>query len=139
MMRLLLPLLVLVAAPAAASSIVPVRAIRAQTIIAPSDLIVGDVTVPGTIDAIEAAVGLEARVTLYPGRAILPSQLGPPAIVERNQVVRMIFHSGSLAITADGRALDRAGIGDEIRVMNLSSKQVVTGLVTEHGTVEVGR
>ncbi len=130
---------VLLAPAALASSIVPVRAIRAQTVLSASDLVVGETEVPGAIAAIEAAVGLEARVTLYPGRAILPSQLGPPAIVARNQVVRMEFRSGALAITAEGRALDRAGPGEMVRVMNLGSKQVVTGTVSASGTIEVGK
>lgn len=127
------------AGPALAASVVPVRAIRAQTVIAPSDVVLDDAAVPGALDRVEAAVGQEARVTLYPGRPILPSQLGPPAVIERNQLVRMQFTRGALAITAEGRALDRAGAGEIVRVMNLGSKQVVTGVVTPEGTIEVGK
>jgi flagella basal body P-ring formation protein FlgA len=138
MLRLVL-LALIAAQPALAASVAPVRAIRAQTVVSAADLTLAEEDVPGAVETIEAAAGLEARVTLYPGRPILASQLGPPAIVERNQLVRMVFLRGPLAIHADGRALDRGGAGDLVRVMNLGSKQVVTGAVAADGSVEVGR
>lgn len=135
----LLALLAISAQPAVAATVVPVRAIRAQTVVAASDLELAEETLPGAVEAIEEAAGLEAKVTLYPGRPILAAQLGPPALVERNQVVRMVFATGPLAITAEGRALDRGGFGERIRVMNLGSRQIVTGAVAADGTIEVGR
>ena len=120
-------LLVAGALPAAAATVVPVRPIRAQAVD----------TIPGAIGALEDAVGLEAKVTLYPGRPILEGQVGPPALVQRNQTVRMNYVSGALAISAEGRALDRGGVGETIRVMNLGSKQIVTGDVAADGTIEV--
>ena len=66
-------------------------------------------------------------------------QLGPPALVDRNALVRMVFVRGALAIQAEGRALDRGGVGERVRVMNLGSKQIVTGAVAPDGSVEVGR
>lgn len=138
MLRLVVLALVL-GGPAHAASVAPVRAIRAQTVIAASDLTLLDEETPGAIASVGEAAGLEAKVTLYPGRPILPSQLGPPALIERNQIVRMVFLRGPLAIEAEGRALDRGGPGERVRVMNLASKQIVTGAVAENGSVEVGR
>jgi flagellar basal body P-ring formation protein FlgA len=51
----------------------------------------------------------------------------------------MIYTEGPLNIMAEGRALDRAGPGELVRVMNLSSRQVVTGLVRGSGMIEVGQ
>lgn len=127
------------ATEAMAGAVTPVRAIRAQSVLDPADLTEIDETVPGALGAIEEAAGLEARVTLYPGRPILASQVGPPALVERNQVVRMVFLRGSLAISAEGRALDRGGVGEAVRVMNLSSRQIVSGAVAADGSIEVGQ
>lgn len=70
---------------------------------------------------------------------ILKGQIGAPAIVERNQLVKMIYAEGPLNIATDGRTLDRGGPGDQIRVMNLSSRQVVTGSVAPNGTIRVAR
>ncbi len=94
---------------------------------------------PGAIASIEEAVGLEAKVALYPGRPILLSQLSAPALVERNAVVRMAYVSGPLRIVTEGRVLDRAGKGEMVRVMNLTSKQTVTGVVAADGSIEVGQ
>jgi flagella basal body P-ring formation protein FlgA len=113
MIRILLLLaLALGPAMAHAGAVTPVRAIRAQTILAADDLTEMAEDVPGAVAAIDAAVGLEAKTTLYPGRPVLVTQIGPPALVERNQPVRMTFAEGPLLITTEGRALDRGGFGE---------------------------
>ncbi len=124
---------------AAAQTVVPTRVLRAQTVIAGDDVTLDEAATPGALASLEQAVGREARVTLYPGRPIRPDQLGTPAVVERNQIVRMVYTEGPLNIMAEGRALDRAGPGEFVRVMNLTSRQVVTGLVRGSGVIEVGR
>jgi flagella basal body P-ring formation protein FlgA len=82
-------------------------------------------------------VGLEARVNLYPGRPVLLRDVGSPTVVERNAIVPLVFRRGGLSIQSEGRALDRAGDGDVVRVMNLSSRQTVTGVATASGAVVV--
>ncbi|PTQ75028.1 flagellar basal body P-ring formation chaperone FlgA [Celeribacter persicus] len=128
----------LTATPALADTVAAARTIRAQTILAPTDLtmIAGDV--PGAINSLDEAVGLEARVMLYTGRPISTSDIGPAAIVERNQIVVLRYSHGGLSISVDGRALDRAGAGDVVRVMNLSSKTTVSGVVAPDGSIQVG-
>jgi flagellar basal body P-ring formation protein FlgA len=121
-----------------ADTVQVVRAIRGQSVLAAEDLAVVEGEVPGAITTIDEAVGKEAKVTLYPGRPILLAHLGAPALVERNAVVRMNYASGPLRIVTDGRALDRGGVGEPVRVMNLASRQTVTGIVAPDGSVEVG-
>jgi len=130
---------VLAAGAVLAETVVPVRAIRGQSVISPEDLALVEGTVPGALDSIEAVAGREARVALYPGRPILASQVGAPALVERNAVVRMNYMRGPLRIVTDGRALDRGAAGEPVRVMNLVSRQTVTGTVAADGSVEVGQ
>jgi flagella basal body P-ring formation protein FlgA len=67
----------------------------------------------------------------------LADHIGPPALIARNQIVTLFYHSGPLVIAAEGRALGRAGPGDALRVMNLSSRSTVTGFVRPDGTVLV--
>ncbi len=136
-MRLAL-LLVALAAPLQAETLVAARTLRAQAILGPADVTVVDKTIPGALDHADQAVGMEARVVLYAGRPIRPGDLGPPAIIERNQIVTLIYRRGPLTIAAEARALARAGVGDSIRVMNLGSRNTVTGLVREDGSVTVG-
>ena len=139
MTRLALLLLCLSAGAAFAQTVVPTRTIRAQSVIGPDDVTLVDEATPGALAAVGAAVGQEARVTLYANRPVRTDQVGTPAVVERNQVVRMLFTAGPLTITGEGRALDRAGPGEFARVMNLPSRQVVTGLVRGSGVIEVGQ
>ncbi len=130
--------LVLAAGAVFAQSVTPVRAIRAQSVIGEADVVMSEDSVAGAFAEIAAVVGQEARTTLYPGRPIMTSQIGAPALIERNELVRMHFNEGALSITTAGRALDRAGIGEMVRVMNLASRQVVTGSVLADGSIEVG-
>jgi flagella basal body P-ring formation protein FlgA len=51
--------------------------------------------------------------------------------------VRMSYMHGPLRIDTEGRALDRAAAGEAVRVMNLASRQTVTGTVEPDGTIEV--
>lgn len=128
----------LVAAPAAAEVVVPLRTIPANSVIAPEDLGFSDDAIPGAVADPNEAVGLEARVALYAGRPIRPSDLRPPALVERNAVVPLVFRSGALTIVAEGRALDRASLGEAVRVINLSSRVTVTAVVGADGAAHVG-
>jgi flagellar basal body P-ring formation protein FlgA len=135
MIRFLAPLLL--AGPALADIVVPARTIPARTLITEADLTLRDMDVPGAVVTMDEIVGMEARVALYSGRPIQPGDVGFPAIVERNGIVPLIFTSGTLSIATEGRALDRAGPGDVIRVMNLASRTTVTATIGADGVAYV--
>ncbi len=126
------------AIPASAETVVAARTIRAQTILSASDLAMIEGNVPGAIATIDEAVGLEARVMLYTGRPISQADIGPAAIIDRNQIVSLVYNQGGLTISADGRAMSRASVGDVVRVMNLSSRTTVSGVVAPDGSIHVG-
>jgi len=126
------------ATPVSAETLVAARTIRSQTLLAPADLIVIPETIAGSLSKIDDAVGLETRVVLYEGRAIKPSDIGPAAVIDRNQIVTLVFRNGALVIATEARALGRAGVGDRIKVMNLSSRSMVNGIVDSTGNVVAG-
>lgn len=136
MLRLVI--LLSLAAPAAAESLVATRTIRAKSLVSPEDLTLVSAEIPGALSDPGQAVGLEARVAIYAGKPLRPGDLGPPTLVERNQLVSLVYLSGGLAISTEGRALARGSEGDEIRVMNLGSRNTVTGRIGPDGTVYVG-
>ena len=138
-MKILLGLLILAAAPSAADTLVAARTLPARTIIGPEDVLLHEATVVGGIDQIDLVIGKEARVALYAGRPIRPGDIGPPAVIERNQIVMLVYQRGGVLISTDGRALERAATGDLIRVMNLSSRTTVTAQIDETGTAFVAR
>ncbi|MBK5928480.1 flagellar basal body P-ring formation chaperone FlgA [Rhodobaculum claviforme] len=123
--------------PAPAETLVAARTIRATTLIEPGDVVVVPEVHPGALSHADEAVGLEARVALYPGRPIRPGDLGPAAVVERNGIVPLIFRRAGLTIFAEGRALGRGAPGEMVRVMNLSSRTTVSGMIDPEGRVHV--
>lgn len=129
--------LCLLAPSAGADTLVANRTLRAQTVLAAGDLGLLAGTVPGALRDPAEAVGQEARVTLYAGRPIRPDDIGPPAIVQRNQIVALSYRAGGLAITTEGRVMARAGAGEMVRIMNLASRATVTGRVAADGSVTV--
>ncbi len=124
--------------PATAESLVATRTIRAKSLVASEDLTLVNADLPGALSDPDLAIGLEARVAIYAGKPVRPGDLGPPTLVERNQLVTLIYQAGGLAISTEGRALARGSDGDAIRVMNLGSRNTVTGRIGPDGAVYVG-
>ncbi len=122
---------------ALAETLIAARTIRSQTILHASDLIVSEGTATGSFTQVSDVEGLETRVTLYAGRPIRPGDVGPATVVQRNQVVPLIYNSAGLLITTEGRALDRAAPGEFVRIMNLSSRTTVSGRAMADGSVLV--
>ncbi len=124
---------------APADTVVPARTIPARSVISASDLMVQDAIVPGAVSDPEQIIGMEARVALYAGRPVRAGDVGFPAVVDRNQIVPLIYESTILTIRTEGRALDRAGPGELIRVMNLSSRSTVTARIGVDGAAYVSQ
>lgn len=114
-------------------TITAARNIRAGSIIAASDLVT-----PADRDGMRRAfnlIGLEAVRTFYRGQPVNEEGLRKPTLVKRNMIVQMEFSKGAMTISAEGRALERGGLGERIRVMNLVSKRIVTATVSGEGNV----
>ena len=121
----------------AADVVTPTRTLRPGTLITLQDLTIRDGQQVGAFDRITDVAGQEARVALYAGRPIPFEAIGPPAIVNRNQIVPLSYQASGLRITTEGRAMERGGVGDRIRIMNLQSRATLFGLVQADGTIKV--
>ena len=101
----------------------------------------GVLTPHATVFASNDETGPEDSARLAMGTAmsapILPEDIGPPALVERNQIVTLAYDRAGLSIRVEGRSLARAGVGETVRVMNLSSRSTLSGRVQADGTVLV--
>lgn len=135
-MRALFALL-LCAQSAYADMVVATRTIRPTSVILPNDVTIVAGTRPDAFERVENVIGQEARVALYAGRPVLLDSIGPPALVDRNQIVPLRYQKGGLTIATDGRALERGGVGDRVRIMNLSSRTTLFGYVQADGTIKV--
>lgn len=136
-MRAAAVLLLLCAGSAAAETVVATRTIRPQQIITREDVRLDSATIPGAHDDLEEVIGLEARVAIYPARAVMRGTLGEPALVDRNEIVELVFAKNGLHIVTEGRSLGRGGVGERIRVMNLASRAVLFGTISPDGSVKV--
>lgn len=135
-MRCLGILAILAALPVQADILVATRTIRPKEIIAPSDVVLRDQSGDGLNDP-ALAIGQEAKVAIYAGRVLRGADIGPPALVERNQIVALIYATSFLSIETEARALARGAVGDRVRVINLSSRSTVFGEVQNDGSIMV--
>ena len=68
-----------------------------------------------------------------------PSDLSVAAAVRRGQPVALVAGGAGFEVRMAGRALADAAAGETVRVENLSSRRVLSGVVAAPGEVRVGR
>lgn len=135
-MRLAL-LISLLAGSASADVVIATRTLRPHSLLTEQDVVLKTGSIPGVASDLAQVLGKETRVAIYAGRPIRPGDLSTPAVVDRNQIVLLTFTKNGLTIQSEGRSLDRAGPGERIRVMNLSSRSTLTGTVQPDGSIAV--
>jgi flagella basal body P-ring formation protein FlgA len=79
--------------------------------------------------------GVTLRRDVAAGEAIGIGDAGKTAVVKMGTNVKLVSNVNGLGIEVNGVAMQRGGIGDVIRVKNLSSKKVLTGRVIDTGRV----
>lgn len=137
MKRFLILILALLATPAASDSVVAAKNLRPGMVVTAQDVKLVAADIAGGFQLLEDVIGQEVRVVLYAGRPVLPNDIGPPSLIDRNQIVTLVYTAGPMTILTEGRSLGRGAIGDRVRVMNLSSRTTVTGSVSANGDVIV--
>jgi len=86
---------------------------------------------------LEQIIGKQLLRPTRAGMLIRPSDIIEPEIVKRSQIVTLYFKKGPLTLTASGQALNSAAKGEIVSVLNTSSKQIVRGIATKSGAVEI--
>lgn len=118
------------------------KALRRGTIIQPADInyefIVKQRTLGFDIAEIEDIVGQSLKSSKRAGSIVTNRDLVAPILIKRNQTVSLILKSGALTLTVKGQALSSASHGDTVKVLNLKSKKIITGIALSSGTVLVG-
>lgn len=92
---------------------------------------------PGTAQRPEDVVGKQLRRPVGTDFPFMVADLLAPVVVAKNQPVVMELSAPGLALTAQGRALDNAALGEAVPVMNLLSRSVVEAVAIGHGRVRV--
>jgi flagellar basal body P-ring formation protein FlgA len=138
------PLPASVMAPAVAVTL-PVPAVNLY----PNDKITGDVLVERTFtddlagqgmvaSTREQLIGKVARRVLPAGSPISLSAFGDPKLVMRGTAARVHFESGGLSMSTMAMPMDSGAAGEIIRLKNIDSGQMITGVVEADGSVKVG-
>lgn len=99
---------------------IPVRNLNEDTMLRKDDLL-----------------GMTPRRIIHAGKPISIKELQAPQIISRGQTVTVTFESGSILLTASGRALENGAKGDVIRVVNSESSRTIDVVITGENEVRV--
>jgi len=91
----------------------------------------------GAVEDPSSLIGMRAVRTLQAGGLLRADQFKPEPILRKGQKVEILLEKGGLKIVAPGEALEEGGSGQRIRVLNISSRQVVLAKVEHAGGVRV--
>lgn len=98
----------------------------------------GDLTrIPANaITETEELAGQVAARPLRAGSILQSHWLKTPALVKRRERVTLLVEGRGFRVTREGRALDEGGLGERVRI-RLDNREVVTGIVSGHGTIRL--
>lgn len=91
-----------------------------------------------TVTDIGELLGMSPKRTVAPNRPIRSTDLQRPVMVDKGDVVTMVFRSGGLTLTASGRAVESGGRNGVIRVVNERSRLTIEARIIAPGQVVVG-
>jgi flagella basal body P-ring formation protein FlgA len=82
--------------------------------------------------------GKVAKRTLLPGRYIPAAALRDAWLIEQGAAVQVFFIAGGLTISATAVTLQPGAAGDVVKLRNVDSGKILSGIVMDDGTVRVG-
>lgn len=91
----------------------------------------------GSLSAPTQATGQVAARALMAGTVLAHTDLRPPRLVRRGDLVTLVARRSGLEVRSQGRALGDAGISEQVNVENLGSRRQIRGRVNPQGEVEV--
>jgi flagella basal body P-ring formation protein FlgA len=91
----------------------------------------------GYMEDATSAIGKKLRNRVRKHQVITPSQLDVPLAVKRNNRVIIQASNSTIQIRMVGKALENGGIGETIRVRNISSNKEIDAKIISSGIVEV--
>ena len=89
------------------------------------------------VHAMREAVGQALRHAVQPGQPIQLADLGRPMVVQKGTPMLLELDSPGIQLTAQGVAMEPAGIGEQVHVLNPASRVVVATEVTGPGRARV--
>jgi len=91
----------------------------------------------GALEDPREVLGMKAVRGLQVGAILRKDQFRPEPILRKGQKVEIVLEAENLRIVAPGRSLEDGGKGENIRVLNTSSRQVIVARVVDGKRVVV--
>ena len=91
----------------------------------------------GTVREKGKLIGKILKRRLSVGRPIKERDVSMPRIIDKGNLVEMIYKSGNIELKTNGRALENGAVGDVIRLRNESSGKIINAEVQPSGVVIV--
>lgn len=91
----------------------------------------------GTLLKEEDIVNMTPRRVTVAGKPLISNDLEQPRMVERGDVITLVFADGPMQLTVKGKSLQAGAMGDTIRVSNTDSNKNLQGIVTAHREVTI--
>ena len=82
-------------------------------------------------------IGMQVKRTLRQNSIVRKNSISAPMIIKKKDIITVSLETPQIQLTVQGQAMDDGSIGDAIRVMNLSSKKIITAIVTGDKTAKV--
>lgn len=120
---------------------VPTRRVQPDEILSELDFQLVDMPYarvgPFAVLELDSLHGMQVRRMLTPGRPVQHQSVVPPIVVSRGEKVVIELRYGAMRLSANGKAITDAHLGQEVRVVNLSSNKTIVAVATGDGIVEV--
>ncbi|WP_421759584.1 flagellar basal body P-ring formation chaperone FlgA [Devosia sp.] len=116
--------------------------LQAGAVLTPADIemkkVPADYADATGVDTVDQLVGKALRRNAREGLMLKLSDVTEPLVIKRNADVLVLFHSGPMTLSLEGKALSDASTGQLVQILNPVSRKIFTGTATATGTVEVG-
>ena len=85
----------------------------------------------------QAAIGKRLKQSVKAGQYLRDNMLAVPPLVRKGDKVKIIAENGPLKIVTTGIAKGSGGLGEQIKVENVTSQKTIVGRIRDASTVEV--
>lgn len=90
-----------------------------------------------TVTGVEQLLDHAVRRPITAGRVIRRTDVQPLRLVEKGEIVTLVYRTPTMTLTIRGEALESGSKKDTVRVRNFASKKTIQGTVVEAGVVAV--
>ncbi|HEY8191838.1 MAG TPA: flagellar basal body P-ring formation chaperone FlgA [Alphaproteobacteria bacterium] len=85
----------------------------------------------------EDFIGKTPRRMVNAGKPVRDNELEKPSLIERGDMVTLVYRTGPITLTAKGKALQGGAAGDLVKFVNIASNRTLDGIVSADHEITV--